>query len=182
MLIHYFLTGLKPLVLYQPPPINRADFLIRLKDCLDQPIIGDIALLEGARAAAKQNEQVRRAYWDSLIAHAHSPFLKDWAQKMLLMYEELASMLNGQPGPSSFGFFRQALADNDPLIFEKAQAEYMFHLLDESINLDSFAYDQVIAYFIKLEICERFAWFNQEQGEVMLDRLIKSVREVSHDN
>lgn len=182
MLIYYFLTSLKPLVLYQTPPIRRADFLCQLKDCLDDAIMGDLALLEEAWAIAKKNETLRRLYWDHLATHARSPFLRDWAQKMFFMYQEIAKLLKGQEIHPSLALFRQALLDSDPLSLEKTQAEYIFYLLEEGLSHDTFSYDQVFAYFIKLELCERFASFDYQQGKIVLDDLIKSVCEVSNDN
>ena len=68
-----------------------------------------------------------------------------------------------------------ALNDPQPSTLEYAVSRCLVEIIDQHCDWDPFSLDEVFAYFIKLMLCERHASFVHENGQAMLDKIVKGI-------
>lgn len=209
MLIHYFITSLKPVVFSEPPPLSLEAFLTKAEDCLGEIIIRDLKQLK-ALHLAQEGLPTRKALKD-LQERAKSRLLKSWALELEQAYEmvaylscrhaqidkakyrsqlgsklsDLAITLNknfaSEQILGSAKSLNEKYADTNPLVIEESFWRENLKFLDENLKLDPFSYDQVLVYFINLQICHRFWSFEEKKGQRILDEMLANVREVARN-
>lgn len=190
MLLYYFLTGLKPVLVDGPLPISSDDFLRCAQDSLSEDIAEDLQLLKTTGAYFYCNKIPYR-----------SAFLRAFVDEAILIYGVMASALMKKDelsdeaiceefltvhddGPIVFhrphkarAILLAAFDDPDPLVLERALTLLLFSQLDHMTSLDPFSVDQVFVYFIKLLLCERWLSFDEARGQEILDKLVSEVRQ-----
>ncbi len=87
---------------------------------------------------------------------------------------EITQNSQGEKLPASMA---SVFAQATPLLMEKEFARKQWIMLDELESGHYFDTDMLIVYFLKLQILERFAAFNKDEGM----QVFKSVCEVAYD-
>lgn len=191
MSIHYFLVGLKPIVLGEPAPMSSLDFIRRAQDVFDGYLLQDLERVFAYHDVELSIQQGSLAwdtlwwnYWSSIKHEAHSSFLKHLAHKALCLYAAVAHELyrHESLGPMA----EECLDNNDtldwpcaerlkkilnqphPYFLERELIDYFMCEIDESIGFDNFSSDQIFSYFYKLVMCERFNSFCLLSNDLVL--------------
>jgi hypothetical protein len=202
MLIHYFITGLKPIGLNIPLPMSTEDFLKRAEDSLSGHVLLDLTRLAlykdkvaSIRAGSTLSAELWWSYWQMIKLESKSPFLRSFAQFAVELYAAVALILSDRQTLKNeldmldtadfhemyrhpdWDSLKNALHHDDPMVLEKAIIVSLFRGLDEIASPDIFSYDQVFSYFIKLLMCERLQSFDGTAGQNILLALIQSTIE-----
>lgn len=202
MSIHYFIVGLKPLFVEKIPPISCDDFLLKAKSSLSGPLLEDLLLVARLREiiahvnkSAPLPAALLYSFFMSIHHDATSFFLKRIAIDIIEFYAAVSfvltegtsfieeeSLLSKMERPNISHYHRlkslnQANMALSPELFEHDVVRHLFLIIDDNLESEMFSSDQIIAYFIKLMMLERLASFDQDQGKILLERLIKPFQE-----
>jgi hypothetical protein len=188
MMLHYFLTTLKPLEVHERSPMSSDDFCRAARECLTEYAVDDLERLSlmktlkhdrTGEASAKfvsdlelspnHNEERSTLYWLWLAGSSRSPFIKRFAHDAMRLYHEIADALSAHTLPSW-------LSDESlPITIEWKVSDHLLDIVERHRDDDPFSLDAVYAYFIKLMICERHASFSHEKGQAILAALVEGI-------
>ena len=198
MLIHYFITGLKPFSLDDPSLLSSNDFMKKARDCLEGSLLRDLErLLIFKNKLLNINNLHQEAWWDffSYIKNdVESKFLFNLFEELQLFYINLSLIFADNNVIKSELNIKQNLTINNkhnhflcdlkksllsisPFIREKNIILFTFSIADNLIDNDTFSCDQILCYLYKLIMKERLQIFNKKNGQIILDKIIANIAE-----
>jgi hypothetical protein len=170
---YYFVASLPSLVLGSPPPLRMDDFRAHADRLLAPPDAARVrALLAGDTAAAGGGLPERWAATEGQLRNATA------RTRAARLEMDAAPFLQAHAG------FSQAIemavldayAKPNPLERELHLDRFRWSLLDEFARGEPFGMAAVLAYALKLRLCERWAALSDEAGRTRLKDAVAAVR------
>lgn len=202
MLVHYFVTALKPVSLDEPAPIRIDDFMHRAHDALSGSVLSDLqqlalylSIVERQRSGGALFGELWWSYWQGIKTTSASRFLKKLADALLDVQVGMAILLSSPkvvsdelPGLAHDELMekarmptllklKQALEHGDPYVLERALVVSLFQVMDDIADGDTFSSDQIFVYFLKLLMVTRLQSFSEPQGNEHLMQFITAITE-----
>jgi hypothetical protein len=156
---YYLVASLPYLKFGDKPPISKAKFLSECEKWLSEE---DISVVISAHL------------WHRGIENAGIPVLREWdnfneEKKRQIAHVRTARKSGTQakiPDP-----LKEAMEEETPLLIEKALEKIRWDFLEEKSTKHMFDTNWLVLYFLRLQILERLATFDKDEGEIFFYKL-----------
>ena len=103
--------------------------------------------------------------------------VKKWKEFNKDLKEDLAKVRASKKslvGEKVSSRYREIFEENTPLLMEKRMERIRWDFIEQSESWYGFDINRLVLYLLKLQILERLAGFNKENGEKMFDKLCEA--------
>lgn len=198
MLIHYFITSLKPFSLDDTSLPDSNDFIKIARDCLDGALLRDLERLVIFKNKLLNISNLHQETWwdffNYLKINVESKFLFNLLEELKLFYIDLSLLfidnnmlkkelninknldINNKHKQFLYDL-KKSLLSMPPFMIEKNIALFTFAIADDLADNDTFSHDQVLCYLYKLITKERLQFFSKKNGHIILNKIIANLTE-----
>ena len=156
---YYYLIASLPFLRFgEDPPLSKMEFLIECGKWLTGKDLKMLYMADFTREQTPGGEGI----------------LKDWKEFDLNLKRELARIRSAKRSGGAArtpDILKNVMAQETPLLMEEELARIRWGFLEERSTRYFFDTNAVISYFLRMQILERLAKFNKDEGEKIFYKL-----------